>query len=51
VLSSDELPIELRPDAEVAMFGDSKIDIMVEFWMEGIDDGKNRAAADLLLMI
>jgi hypothetical protein len=51
VLSSDELPIELRPDAEVAMFGDSGIDIMVELWMEGIDDGKNRAAADFPLVI
>jgi len=51
VLSGDELPIELRPDAEIAKFGDSGIDILVEFWMEGIDDGENRVAADLLLMI
>jgi small-conductance mechanosensitive channel len=51
VLSGDELPKELRPDAEIAKFGDSGIDILVEFCMEGIDDGKNRVAADLLLMI
>jgi len=48
VLSGDDLPIELRPDAEIAGFGDSGIDILVEFWMEGIDDGKNRVGADLL---
>ncbi len=48
VLSGDDLPVELRPDAEIAGFGDSGIDILVEFWMEGIDDGKNRVGADLL---
>ena len=40
-----------RPDAEIETFGDSGIDILVEFWMEGIDDGENRVGADLLLMI
>jgi small-conductance mechanosensitive channel len=25
--------------------------ILVEFWMEGIDDGKNRVGGDLYLMI
>lgn len=48
VLSGDQLPIELRPDAEIAGFGESGIDILVEFWMPGIDDGKNRVGADLL---
>ncbi len=48
VVSGDDLPIEIRPDAEIAGFGDSGIDILVEFWMEGIDDGKNRVGADLL---
>lgn len=51
VLSGDELPIEERPDAEIASFGDSGINILVEFWMEGIDDGENRVGADLLHMI
>jgi small-conductance mechanosensitive channel len=51
VVSGDDIPIELRPDAEIAKFGDSGIDILVEFWMEGIDDGENRVGADLLLMI
>lgn len=48
VLSGDHLSVELRPDAEIAGFGDSGIDILVEFWMAAIDDGKNRVGADLL---
>lgn len=48
VISGDDVPIEFRPDAEIAGFGDSGIDILVEFWMEGVDDGKNRVGADLL---
>lgn len=51
VISGDDIPIEERPDAEIAGFGDSGVDILVEFWMEGIDDGENRVGADLLLMI
>ncbi|MEM1229264.1 MAG: mechanosensitive ion channel domain-containing protein [Pseudomonadota bacterium] len=48
VLSGDHLPLDYQPDAEIAGFGDSGIDILVEYWMEGIDDGKNRVGADLL---
>lgn len=48
VISGDDVPLELRPDAEIAGFGDSGIDILVEFWIEGIDDGKNRVGADLM---
>lgn len=51
VLSGDDVPVEERPDAEISSFGDSGINILVEFWMEGIDDGANRVGADLLLMI
>ena len=51
VMSGDHLPVELRPDAEIEKFGDSGIDILVEFWMEGIDDGENRVGGDLNLMI
>ena len=51
VLNGDDLPISERPDAEIESFGDSGITILVEFWMEGIDDGDNRVGADLLLMI
>lgn len=51
VISGEDIPIEERPDAEIAGFGDSGVDILVEFWMEGIDDGANRIGADLLLML
>ncbi len=51
VISGDDIPLEERPDAEIAGFGDSGVDILVEFWMEGIDDGENRVGADLLLML
>lgn len=51
VLSGAELPIEEQPDAEIKAFGDSGIEILVEFWMEDIDDGKNRVRADVMLMI
>ena len=51
VLSGPNIPVEERPDAEISAFGDSGIEILVEFWMEGIDDGKNRVGADLLHMI
>ena len=45
------MPIEEKPDAEISGFGDSGVNILVEFWMEGIDDGENRVGGDLYLMI
>ena len=51
VISGDGVPIEEQPDCEIGSFGDSGINMFVEFWMEGIDDGKNRVGGDLLLMI
>ena len=51
VISGDDVPVALRPDAEISKFADSGIEILVEFWMEGVDDGENRVGADLLLMI
>ena len=51
VMTGDDLPISERADAEIESFGDSGINILVEFWMEGIDDGDNRVGADLLMMI
>jgi small-conductance mechanosensitive channel len=47
----EDVPLEERPDCEIDSFGDSGINMFVEFWMEGIDDGKNRVGGDLLLMI
>ena len=39
------------PDCELRGFGDSGIDFGVEFWVEGIDDGKNKYASDVLFII
>ncbi len=51
VISGDDIPFEERPDCEIDSFGDSGVNMFVEFWMEGIDDGKNRVGGDLLLKI
>jgi small-conductance mechanosensitive channel len=51
VLSGPELPFEERPDCEIDSFGDNGINMFVEFWMIGVDDGKNRVGGDLLLII
>lgn len=51
VISGEDVPIEERPDCEIDSFGDSGVNMFVEFWMEGIDDGKNRVGGDLLLEI
>ncbi|MBO22459.1 MAG: mechanosensitive ion channel protein [Rhodospirillaceae bacterium] len=51
VITGEHLPLGERADAEIESFGDSGINILVEFWMEGIDDGDNRVGADLLMMI
>jgi small-conductance mechanosensitive channel len=51
VISGEHLPKEMRPDCEIAGFGESGVNLFVEFWMEGIDDGPNRVGGDLLLMI
>ncbi|MEM9715204.1 MAG: mechanosensitive ion channel domain-containing protein [Pseudomonadota bacterium] len=39
------------PDCELRGFGDSGIDFAVEFWAEGIDDGKNKYESDVLFII
>lgn len=51
VLSGPEYGEEIQPDMEIESFSDSGINILVEFWMEGIDDGRNKVAADLNLVI
>ena len=51
VISGEDVPYEDRPDCEISSFGDSGINMFVEFWMVGIDDGKNRVGGDLLLLI
>ncbi|MBT0585618.1 mechanosensitive ion channel family protein [Alteromonas oceanisediminis] len=51
VISGEEVPFEERPDCEIDSFGDSGVNMFVEFWMEGVDDGKNRVGGDLMLII
>lgn len=51
VLSGDDIPFEERPDCEIDSFGDSGVNMFVEFWMNDIDDGRNRVGGDLLLTI
>lgn len=51
VISGPQVPFEERPDCEIDSFGDNGVNMFVEFWIEGIDDGKNRVGGDLLLTI
>lgn len=51
VISGLDVPFEERPDCEIDSFGDSGINMFVEFWMFGVDDGKNRVGGDLMLII
>lgn len=51
VITGEDIPIEERADAEIKRFAESGVEILVEFWMEGVDDGKNHVGADLQLMI
>jgi len=39
------------PDYEIIKFADSRVNFHVEYWIEGIDDGKNRVDSDLMLII
>ncbi|MBO9478637.1 mechanosensitive ion channel [Shimia sp. R11_0] len=39
------------PDCELRGFGDSGVEFAVEFWVEGIDDGKNKFTSDVLFLI
>lgn len=51
VISGEGVPLEERPDCEIESFADSGVNMLVEFWIEGIDDGPNRVGADLMLLI
>lgn len=39
------------PDCELAGFGDSGVGFSVEFWVEGIDDGKNKYTSEVRFLI
>ncbi len=47
----DVLDTPEPPDCELRGFGDSGIDFAVEFWVNGIDDGKNKYSSDVLFLI
>lgn len=47
----DVLQTPEPPDCELSGFGDSGIDFTVEFWVEGIDDGKNRYTSEVRFLI
>lgn len=51
VLKSPDVRDYDSPDVEINGFGDSAINVLVEFWIRGIDDGPNSVCADLRLMI
>lgn len=51
VLSGEKATPEEQPDAEISGFGESGVEILIEYWMEGVDDGLNRVDADLNMMI
>ncbi|KAF0175007.1 MAG: mechanosensitive ion channel [Rhodobacteraceae bacterium] len=39
------------PDCELRGFGESSIDFVVEYWVNGIDDGKNKYGSQVLFAI
>jgi potassium-dependent mechanosensitive channel len=50
-----KLPFVLQepdgPDCELRGFGESSVDFAVEYWVSGIDDGKNRYGSPVLFAI
>ncbi|MEM8775638.1 MAG: mechanosensitive ion channel domain-containing protein, partial [Pseudomonadota bacterium] len=40
-----------KPDCELRAFGDSGVEFAVEFWVNGIDDGKNRFTPQVMMTI
>ncbi len=40
-----------KPDCELRGFGDSGIDFSIEFWVNGIDDGKKKYTSDVLFLV
>lgn len=39
------------PDCELRGFGESSVDFAVEYWVSGIDDGKNKYASQVLFAV
>ena len=44
-------PPEHAPDCELRGFGDSGVDFAVEFWVNGIDDGKNKFTPKVMMEV
>jgi potassium efflux system protein len=47
----DVLHLPEPPDVELRGFGESGIDFAVEFWVNGIDDGKKKFTSDVLFIV
>jgi small-conductance mechanosensitive channel len=47
----DVLAEPFPPDCELRGFGDSGIDFAVEFWVNGIDDGRHKYTSDVLFLV
>ena len=45
------LAVPEGPDCELKGFGESAVDFTVEYWVNGIDDGKNKYASPVLFAI
>ncbi|MGI9373717.1 MAG: mechanosensitive ion channel family protein, partial [Hyphomicrobiales bacterium] len=40
-----------KPDCELRGFGDSGVNLGVEFWVDGLDDGPNKFSSDVLFLV
>ncbi|MEM6728226.1 MAG: mechanosensitive ion channel domain-containing protein [Pseudomonadota bacterium] len=40
-----------KPDTEIRAFGDNGVELAVEFWCNGLDDGPNRFTADVHMIV
>ena len=40
-----------EPDCELRGFGESGVNFAIEFWVDGLDDGKNKFSSDVLFLV
>lgn len=45
------LDLPFPPDCELRSFGESGVEFAVEFWVNGLDDGRNKFTSDVLFLI
>lgn len=48
---SEVLSEPYPPDCELRSFGDSGVNFAVEFWVNGIDDGRHKFTSDVLFLV